>query len=475
MMEFSPAIIGSVSITSLSDDKAGNLLGAFLAANGNSNVLGSGASVTFTVSQALPLANAGASYTNVVTVESVADEGNPRSDSVSGTVSYADVRPRLALSKAVSPASLSEGGVGVHSATYTTPLPNTTPSYTDPVSLNRHSFPTRRSSDLAFLAANGNSNVLGSGASVTFTVSQALPLANAGASYTNVVTVESVADEGNPRSDSVSGTVSYADVRPRLALSKAVSPASLSEGGVGVHSATYTTPLPNTTPSYTDPVSLNRHSFPTRRSSDLAFRAANGNSNVLGSGASVTFTVSQALPLANAGASYTNVVTVHGGDDECNPTSDSASATASYADVRPRLALSKAVSPASLSEGGVGVQSVTYTYTVTNTSPASTDPVTIPSLPSVPTRRSSDLFRAANGNSNVLGSGASVTFTVSQALPLANAGASYTNVVTVQGVDDESNATKIGAGAWRGCADVRPRRALSKAVSPASLSEGGVG
>ena len=31
-------------------------------------------------------------------------------------------------------------------------------------------------------------------------------------------------------------------------------------------------------------------------------------------------------------------------------------------------------SPASVSEGGVGNQSVTYTYVVTNTSSASTDP-----------------------------------------------------------------------------------------------------
>src|SRR5207245_434099 len=140
--------------------------------------------------------------------------------------------------------------------------------------------------------------------------------------------------------------------------------------------------------------------------------------------------------VANAGASYTNVVTVQGMDDRSEERREGETGTVTYANVAPSIAISKAVSPASLSEGDVGVQSVSYTYTVTNTSPASTDPVTITSLSDDKAGNLLGAFLAANGGSNVLAVGASVTFSGTQSLPVANAGASYTNVVTVQGMDD---------------------------------------
>ena len=52
------------------------------------------------------------------------------------------------------------------------------------------------------------------------------------------------------------------------------------------------------------------------------------------------------------------------------------------------------------------MQSVTYTYTVTNTSPATTDPVTITSLVDDKAGNLLAAFKAANGGSDVLAYGA---------------------------------------------------------------------
>ena len=122
------------------------------------------------------------------------------------------------------------------------------------------------------------------------------------------------------------------------------------------------------------------------------------------------------------------------------------------------------MSPASINEGGVGNQDVTYTYTVKNTSPASTDPVTVTSLVD---DKAGDLlaaFTAANGGSAVLAPGASVSFTLNQHLPVKNADGSYTNIVTVTGHDDENDTATDTATAT-------VQYDESPSVSPASINE----
>src|SRR5205823_2886264 len=126
------------------------------------------------------------------------------------------------------------------------------------------------------------------------------------------VTVQGTDDEGNPTADSASATVTYTDVTPTIDISKSVSPASISEGGVGVQTVTYTYTVTNTSPASTDPLTLTSLSDDKAGNLLAAFMAANGNSNVLAAGAAVTFSVTQALPVDNAGASFTNTVTVQG-------------------------------------------------------------------------------------------------------------------------------------------------------------------
>ena len=109
-------------------------------------------------------------------------------------------------------------------------------------------------------------------------------------------------------------------------------------------------------------------------------KAANSGSATIAYGATVNFTVSETAPDQNAGTTYVNTLSVSGHDDEGDPASTSATATISYTDVLPSLSSTAQASVASVPEGGVPPQAVTYTYTVTNTSPATTDPVTITSI-----------------------------------------------------------------------------------------------
>src|SRR5262249_13647676 len=153
---------------------------------------------------------------------------------------------------------------------------------------------------------------------------------------------------------------------------------------------------------------------------------------------------------------FSNTVTAQGVDDEGDAASASGSATVTYDDLQPSLSITKTASPASISEGGVGGQAVTYTYSVTNTSLATTDPVTLTSLADDKVGDLMAAFVAANGDSAVLADGATVTFAVTQTLPTANAGASYTNIVTAQGVDDEGDPASANASATVTYTDVLP-------------------
>ena len=67
----------------------------------------------------------------------------------------------------------------------------------------------------------------------------------------------------------------------------------------------------------------------------------------------------------------------------------------------------------SVEEGGVGNQSVTYTYTIKNTSSASTDPVTLTSVSDEQARQLAAPMQSGDGQrrQRVSAPGATVTFT----------------------------------------------------------------
>src|SRR5205823_29014 len=127
-----------------------------------------------------------------------------------------------------------------------------------------------------------------------------------------------------------------------------------------------------------------------------AFTAANGSA-VLAYGASKSFHVTYTSPVANAFATITNTVTVNAHDDDtANVATASASDSVSYQDVTPSVSISKSHT-GTINEGTAG-QTLVYHFTVTNTSTASTAPVTILSLHDALPIYLLPAFTAANGS-----------------------------------------------------------------------------
>ena len=137
---------------------------------------------------------------------------------------------------------------------------------------------------------------------------------------------------------------------------------------------------------------------------------------MLEAGETWTYTLTVTVPPQDAGTSHTNTATATGTDDEGNTATATATATVTYADVAPAIGVVKTASPTSVSEGGVGNQAVTYTYAVTNTSPAGTDDplsgVTLADTDGTPTFVGGD-----TNNDDVLEAGETWTYTLTVTVP----------------------------------------------------------
>src|SRR5205807_1177160 len=99
-----------------------------------------------------------------------------------------------------------------------------------------------------------------------------------------------------------------------------------------------------------------------------------------------------------------------------------------------------------INEGTAG-QVLTYSFTVSNTSTATTDPVTVTSLTDTVLGDLLPAFTAANGGSATLAYGASKTFTVTYTAPVANAGVVIANTVSASASDDDAGTTPATAQA----------------------------
>ncbi len=424
-----------LTITNVSDTVLGDLLDEAEAAYGGTITLASGASFSFDVTASVT-GNVGGSHTNVVTVTGHDDEGGTATDDDDHTVHFTDVAPTITVDK-TGPISINEG----QSATVTFTITNNS-SPTDPVTItsvvdDKLGDLTAKANDAWVAQGHTGPIVLAPGAGFTFTVIG--PVLNAG-SLTNVVTVTGHDDENTPASDTDDHTVTVLDAAPAVSVTKTANKASISEGGVGDQTVTYTyTITASSLNSTTDPLTVT--SVIDDRLGDLLDEAelANGGTIVLTPGQSFHFDVTTTLAAQDAGDSLTNTVTVKGKDDENTPSNTTtATATVTYDDVAPSVSITKSHT-GTINEGTAG-QTLVYSFTVTNTSAATTDTLTVTSLDD-PLLGGSLLsaFVAANGGSAVLAHGQSVTFTKSYSAPVANAGVTIDNTVTVTGHDDDSD------------------------------------
>src|SRR5436309_2808256 len=124
---------------------------------------------------------------------------------------------------------------------------------------------------------------------------------------------------------------------------------------------------------------------------------------------------------------HTNTATASATDDEGDSTSAQASATISYSDVTPSVSISKSAAPTSVSEGGVGSQSVTYTRSEERRVGKECSSLTVV----VPDRDSTTIYESGDSNNDgKLDKGETWTYTLTTTAPTQNAGSTHTYAAT---------------------------------------------
>ncbi|WP_163835361.1 DUF7507 domain-containing protein [Spartinivicinus ruber] len=373
-----------------------------------------------------------------------------------------DVPPaELLVSKTASPTQLQEPGGNV---TFTVSVTNVGVDPNNAVTLN-----TLTDDIYGNITQAGQNNIISTTCSVpqnipvddrnpggidTYTCQFTVALSgNANDTETNTVTAEGVDDNNYTLTGSDTATVTIGDVLPEISVVKTASPTEVIEPGGNV---TFTVQINNISSATSDPVTI-----------DVLNDNIYGNLNNVGScttpqvinpgsSYSCSFTM---MVNGNAGDSETDTVTASGTDDEGNAVSSSDSATVVVQNVPSAIELIKTANPIQVSEPG---GNVTYSYTVTNTSPV--DTVTINTL-------TDDKLGNLSGQGNcttpqVLAVGASYSCSVTVFVG-GNGNSSVTNVATAQGIDDDGEPLTVMNDATVNISNVPPAASLTKTVTQA--------
>ncbi|MBI1913166.1 MAG: hypothetical protein HYS12_00150 [Planctomycetes bacterium] len=213
-----------------------------------------------------------------------------------------------------------------------------------------------------------------------------------------------------------------------IAVTKKASVPSVAEGGVGDQSVTYSYEVTNTGTGGNVPLAVDlsdTDGTPTYVSGDT-----NGN-GLLDQGEMWLYTLSAIVPPGDANDFYTSTVTASGTHDQRDEVDDNDSVSIAYTDVLPSINVVKS-GPSSANVGS----SVTYTYTVTNTSPAGAfDPlfgVSLSDTDGTPTYVSGD-----TNNDGILQSDETWIYSLTVTMP--SSGTTHRNTVTATAYDDENN------------------------------------
>jgi hypothetical protein len=214
-----------VELTSLNDDRFGNLAGQgtcvlpqSLAPTGET---GDSYQCTFerTLSNGV-----GTPHVNVVTAVGTDNEGNTDTETDDASVSFSAVAPTISVTKTASPTSVPETGGSV---TWTVLVTNTGQEAVTLTGLSDNVFGDLTSLTGSTCATGGALAVSGTGThtySCQFTASIS---GNVGADHVNTVTATAIDDDGTEATANDDATVSFTDVPPDISVSKTVSPETL--------------------------------------------------------------------------------------------------------------------------------------------------------------------------------------------------------------------------------------------------------
>jgi hypothetical protein len=366
-----------LTITSVIDDKLGDLTAAAIAGNGGSAILLPGESFSFEFTSDIIVLDAGGTQTNIVTVVGVDDEGETATDDDNHIVTAENVAPLISIVKD-GPAFINEGGEDV---TFHITITNNSVE-TDPLTITSLEDDVFGNILAAAEEANGGVITLAAGDSFDFFFNPPGEIdLNAFETHTDVVTVVGTDDEGDTATAHDDHIITARDVLPVITIDK-TGVLEVDEGGADV---VFTFVITNT--STVDAVTLTSIDDDKLLSLLAIAEAKNGGPITLQPGESIDFEAPAFLVLLNAGGTFDNTVTVIGQDDDGNTADAVDTHTITARGIPGDIALVKTVDA-----DGDGVfhdsemvqafgDSVTYKYEVTNASlfPL-VDPLTIDDL-----------------------------------------------------------------------------------------------
>jgi hypothetical protein len=279
---------------------------------------------------------------------------------------------------------------------------------------------------------------------------------NGASIHHNNVTIAGSDENHNPVTTVAGADLPINDIQPSIVVTKTANKNEVLEPGELV---TFTIAVNNLSTS-SDPVILETLSDSVHGDLDGKGTCDVPQTLTPGGSYSCEFSV---MVQGNAGGVETNLVTAIAKDDEGNSTQSQDSETVNINDVPSKVGFDKAASPAVLNEPG---GSVTYTFTVTNESPA--DTVTITAL------NDATLGGNLHGQGNCAlpqsllpGESYSCMLTTSVS---GNAGSTSINTAQVSVVDDDGHQEQLADSASVNFVDVPPSATLKKEATEAKVT-----
>ena len=416
-------VAADFQLTSLSDDKFGNLNGVGTCVTPQTIVASGSYSCSFTKELA---SNTLTPHTNMVTASGQDLLGNPATASDSETVTFTDVLPDISLSKTVDPAIVLATGGYVN---YTFRITNLT---LEPVTIS--SFVDNNITlSAACLALIGT--VVAPSSYVECQTNNYYLSSPSSDTFVNTATVVGSDNEGNTDTATATATVNFA--RPAIEVKKTPATQTVVEG----LTATFTIAVKN----------IGNVPLTNIAVTDTATPSCDKTFSSLAVGVTETYTCTT----TNLLASFTNVAVASGYYGTTQVTDDDSAAV--VIDFLPKIEVSKTASVSSVPETG---GSVTYTVVVKN---KAVENFTLNSL-------IDDKFGNLNGvgtctvPQTIAASGQySCTFTKVLASDTLTP---HTNVVTASGQDPEGNQTSGNDNETITFTNVMPDISLTKTVNP---------
>jgi hypothetical protein len=403
-----------------------------------------------------------------------------------GVLKVAEAPPSIHLEKVASPTEVGEGTSG--EVVYTYELTNTSPAgAADPLTLTSFvddsGTPGVPGDDVNLLSGfvqgvdygdfyqsgDDGDYFLEAGETWVFEDTRTVDTSVVGAEIHNVAVVSAHDNEGLVVHDDDDATVTVVNALPVITIVK-TGTESVSEGGGEV---TFHFVIKNESGT-TDPVTITSLVDSVYGDLKTVAEAAFGGTIVLAPGAEFSFDFTPTEELVrNAGDNQTNTVVVIGEDDEGFEDDDSDDHTVVVTDLQPAIKVVKTADPTSIFEGSSG--DVTYTYVVTNTSPAGAfDPLLLTSFVDdngTPGDESDDVnllnfyVSGDTDNDGLVDFGTEAwTFEYTRHFLDTTNAQTITNVAEVTGQDDEDNSVSAHDDATVVIKDVLPAITLVKTV-----------